>query len=448
MADDDKDAEFAFNLFTDIAPLLALFGDQFAKQFTSESLTWVDHLIFAMVPLGILTAIAGAIRVQGPRMAKSFIGRGRENRALAEIELMSSTSKEVCELFNGKSIIRVMGRPRIAQILVFPREYRELKKRDEEIDQMRMGSGTSADSTGNNKSNLDKNTTEKETMERDVSCGIHTLKTASSQEGSRTELLEIEEYHSWSYRVIHRILGRLTGNKHTLKSDQANRDDVIKSLGPPNLQLGLSSDQFENSFPKRGHETFIAALTAVTLQASLVVIATVTVYHDPTRRAIGFQPKAYGYSCYIAGSILLSVGVGICSLVVERNTTEYDWRVLTRNARGGESAHERITGGEDEAEMTSSPRLLWLQQKQEVNDQSFSGYAILAGPKHHVITSSRFEDMRPKLEMNNSTVSKSQLRDRSDNSSNVDYVTGDVSLHRWPCPLNRSPISVSVLTIL
>jgi hypothetical protein len=174
-----------------LARLLALFGDQFAKQFTSESLTWVDHLIFAMVPLGILTAIAGAIRVQGPRIAKSFIGRGRENRALAEIELMSSTSKEVCELFNGKSIIRVMGKPRIAQILVFPREYRELKKRDEEIDQMSMGSSTAADSTGNNKSNLDKNTTE-ETMERDVSCGIHTLKTASSQEGSRTELLEIE----------------------------------------------------------------------------------------------------------------------------------------------------------------------------------------------------------------------------------------------------------------
>ncbi|KAF4440942.1 ankyrin1, partial [Fusarium albosuccineum] len=49
------DAEFAFNLLSDVAPILALFGDQFAKQFMSESLTWVDHLIFAMVPLGIVT---------------------------------------------------------------------------------------------------------------------------------------------------------------------------------------------------------------------------------------------------------------------------------------------------------------------------------------------------------------------------------------------------------
>jgi len=111
------------------------------------------------------------------------------------------------------------------------------------------------------------------------------------------------------------------GIKHPLKGDKTLRNNVIKSLGPPNLQLGLSSDQFESSFPKRGHEAFIAALTAVTLQASLIAIATVTVYHEPTRRAINFQPKAYGYSCYIAGSILLSVGVGMCSLVVERNTT-------------------------------------------------------------------------------------------------------------------------------
>ncbi|SPJ72641.1 uncharacterized protein FTOL_02370 [Fusarium torulosum] len=33
------DAEFAFNPLSDIAPILALFGDQFAKQFTSESHT-------------------------------------------------------------------------------------------------------------------------------------------------------------------------------------------------------------------------------------------------------------------------------------------------------------------------------------------------------------------------------------------------------------------------
>jgi hypothetical protein len=51
-----------------------------------------------MVPLGILTMITGAIRVQGSKMARSFIGRARENRALTELELMLSISGEVCEL--------------------------------------------------------------------------------------------------------------------------------------------------------------------------------------------------------------------------------------------------------------------------------------------------------------------------------------------------------------
>jgi len=109
----------------------------------------MDHLIFAMVPLGILTAITGAIRVSGPRLAKSFIGRARENRALAEIELMSSTSGEVCELFNGKSIVRTLGSPKLAQLLVFPDRYDEL-----EMQYM------------------------KDDNYPDKTCGIHTLKTA------------------------------------------------------------------------------------------------------------------------------------------------------------------------------------------------------------------------------------------------------------------------------
>ena len=105
--------------------ILALFGENFALQFLSESFSWVDHLIFAMVPLGIITAMSGAIRVQGFSWLKSFIGCARETRATAEIALMSSTSDEVCELFNGEGIVRAMGKAKIKQILIFPRQYDE-----------------------------------------------------------------------------------------------------------------------------------------------------------------------------------------------------------------------------------------------------------------------------------------------------------------------------------
>jgi len=57
---------------------------------------WIDTIIFAIAPLGIITAIVGAIRVGGPGWLKSIIGRARENRTMAEVELMSSTSREVC----------------------------------------------------------------------------------------------------------------------------------------------------------------------------------------------------------------------------------------------------------------------------------------------------------------------------------------------------------------
>jgi len=138
----------------------------------SESLNWLDHLVLALVPLGILTVITGAIRVSGPQVAKSFIGRARENRALAEIELMSSTSNEVCELFNGRGIVRAMGRPKIAEFLIFPKEYNDLVKKYEDSDKTWLDA--------------------KVPRSVDTSCGIHSLDTAKYAKGGdgRQPLME------------------------------------------------------------------------------------------------------------------------------------------------------------------------------------------------------------------------------------------------------------------
>jgi hypothetical protein len=87
-------------------------------QFMSQSTGWADNIILAMVPLGVLTAIVGAIRVGGPSWLKAIIGRARESRAVAESELMSSTSNEVCELWNGQQIVRVMGSGPIREFII------------------------------------------------------------------------------------------------------------------------------------------------------------------------------------------------------------------------------------------------------------------------------------------------------------------------------------------
>jgi hypothetical protein len=90
--------DFTNNLATDLAPLVALFGEQVTKQFLSESTSPLDNIIFAVAPLGILTAVVSVIRVLGSANLRAFVGRAQEGRGAAEAELCSSTSNDVCEL--------------------------------------------------------------------------------------------------------------------------------------------------------------------------------------------------------------------------------------------------------------------------------------------------------------------------------------------------------------
>jgi hypothetical protein len=169
----------------------------------------------------------------------------------------------------------------------------------------------------------------------------------------------------------------------------------FERLGPPNLQLGLSSDQYEErKFTKR-HEVIVAAVAALILQVGLISIATVTVFHDRTRRTLSVEPEIYGYPCYVVGTVFLCVGLGICAKAIERNTTEFDWQVLSEQERDPlrDDAGTQSTATGHKVSVDNCPRLFWLQKKQEVSDQAFDGYTILAGPKWHIITSSRREDI-------------------------------------------------------
>lgn len=124
-AKENYNEEFSNAILSDLAPLISLFGEQVTKQFLSGSLCWYDHIIFAMGPLGLLTAVVSAIRIGGPNWLKAVIGRARESKGAAEIELMSSTSHDVCELWNGSQLVRVMGSSPTMQILFFPSRKHE-----------------------------------------------------------------------------------------------------------------------------------------------------------------------------------------------------------------------------------------------------------------------------------------------------------------------------------
>ncbi|KAK0642093.1 hypothetical protein B0T16DRAFT_336552, partial [Cercophora newfieldiana] len=70
--------ELSNNLATDVAPFLALFGEQVTKQYLSESTSFWDYLILALAPLGIITTVVSVIRVCGPKWLRSFVGRSQE----------------------------------------------------------------------------------------------------------------------------------------------------------------------------------------------------------------------------------------------------------------------------------------------------------------------------------------------------------------------------------
>ncbi|KAL4740094.1 hypothetical protein BDV11DRAFT_186156 [Aspergillus similis] len=107
------------NLIALQAPLVALFGERLTKQFLAESTSRLDNLIFALCPLGILTAVVSVIRICGNSSLRAFVGRANEAPGEAENELLSCVSEGTAELFNDGGISRVSGRPRILEVVLW-----------------------------------------------------------------------------------------------------------------------------------------------------------------------------------------------------------------------------------------------------------------------------------------------------------------------------------------
>jgi hypothetical protein len=113
----DPLGEFSNNLASDLGPLLALFGESMTIQYLSECTTTEDYIIFATAPIGIITALVSAIRICGGTYLRAFIGRAQEGAAAAEVELCTSTGRDVCELFTRGGITRSLGKQSILELV-------------------------------------------------------------------------------------------------------------------------------------------------------------------------------------------------------------------------------------------------------------------------------------------------------------------------------------------
>lgn len=153
---------------------------------------------------------------------------------------------------------------------------------------------------------------------------------------------------------------------------------ALMRLGPPNLQLNNSRPNTDNDEYKQKCLVLGIAVIGVILQLGLVAIAGLVTYHEPTKTSVGYDENSYGFPSFAAGSFSLCLGMGVCSYIIGRSTVEWSWEPV-----------------KDERSGNLDPYLFWIQKAQDVNDQTFGPYAIPAGPRRRIITSSRQDTQKP-----------------------------------------------------
>ncbi|KAK5654663.1 hypothetical protein OQA88_6986 [Cercophora sp. LCS_1] len=370
-AADDGD-DFSNNLFSDLAPLLALFGERVTTQFMSQAVGWADNIILAMGPLGIVTIIVSTIRVGGPIWLRAIVGRARENRAVAEEELMSSTSEEVSELWNGQKIVRVAGKPSIAEFICL----------------LPLGAGAETESAVSEGAMADgQSQPDNDPFE------VVSLEDAVKKDYIREVNQDIPGKRI-AHRVAHavRYLWRRDGKSlddpertKGIVSNNGSQASVPKKFiivrnktnAAPNLLLNI--DRFSSP-----SELWAVATIGTMLQLGVLVYGGFITYHPSLLFKFqkgGNAVAHYAYPCTAVGTLLVVLGLIACSHVVESSTHEKFY----------------VPNGFE-------ARMVYLQKAGTVGDQSFDSFAIFAKEAKSVIVTSRRNDETTTVVLETKTV--------------------------------------------
>ncbi|VUC27359.1 unnamed protein product, partial [Clonostachys rosea] len=355
-------------------------------QFMSQSMGWADNLILAMGPLGIITIIVSAIRVGGPKWLKALVGRARENLAAAEMELLSSTSEEVCELWNGSEVVRCMGKcPLTEFIILIPQEgvkdnsnvvieedwTKYLKKADEENGQVENVYPEPVNHTppDDKDSGTHSRGTEEEHSSDESSSDESSSDESSSDESSSDDSSSDENSSDKNSSDEHRSHEHASDQStHGESSHEADNDIIVIRISDESVKNvpNMSLNCHKLSTPL---ELWIIAIIGTILQLGVVVYWAFATYYPALQYPKDDKKVAdYAYPCAAAGTFTLVVGMVLCSHVVESRTKEQ--RYIPRHG-----AHDVY--------------FCWLQQEKTVNDQSFNSHIIYCKKKNKYIVTSR-----------------------------------------------------------
>ncbi|KAI5809194.1 hypothetical protein BZA77DRAFT_364287 [Pyronema omphalodes] len=372
-------AEVSNNLISDLAPLLALFGERFTQQFLSFSTSWGDSLLFALAPLGIITAIVGAIRVAGPSWLRALVGRARETRATAEVELMSSTSHEVCEIWNGEAIVRVIGTPIIVELLYFeglPPRWNELNRKHASQNASRKPTEYDA-----NVKFESMRTSQIFTLEEAI---LKNLVIKSDRNPNSNWLLNLLQkffplyQHSFpASKAPHNPQRNAPselekGLSHANTMNHLLSGDVLNAYQMPNLHSHTNTTRAPNislnlAALRSAHELFAAIMCGFYLQSMLISIE---LFLIPFFEWGAIQIDVFNVMT-VMGTLFLSLGMFLCATVIDQSTTEKIYQ------KSNDIKEAKLY-------------LLWLQRGQLITDQTSVSYAIIAeDPAQEIWTSSR-----------------------------------------------------------
>lgn len=273
-------SDFSNNLASDLGPLLSLFGEAVTRQYLSESTTFIDYFIFAMAPIGIIGTITAVIRVCGSSSLRAFIGRAQEGQGTTEAELCTSTSVDVCELFNKGGITRVLGRPDIIELVYIFDEAQANKSRQKE----------------------------------------------QQNEQQQTTPQKLQLFNSYlensSNECWHRMMSSGSGNAVFNKIGHLNSESSLDLAPKPNLSLNVG-------IRRQPDWVFYAiALVGFILQAGILTFAGTGVWlldwnlKKPNSEA----SRNYAPGIFIAGTITLCVGVWSCAALIGQTTNEQYYR--------------------------------------------------------------------------------------------------------------------------
>lgn len=345
------------NLATDLAPLITLFGEQATKQFLSESTSFTDSIIFSIAPLGLITAVVSVIRIYGSSSFKSIIGRSQEAHGVAEAELCSSTSPDVCELWSNGGICRVFGRPKILDFIYnsnvesdFYPKYRKDRRQD--------------------------------IVEEGPSCGIYrpnTLFASNDKDTKKKKLFGWEEVTSkkCTWQNLFKSLSHLLViepsklNDHRIEEEHGTEEEHRTRDEPstnPNLSLNIGIRTL-GKFHRRIY--WLVLIFSVLLQLSFFGYAAWATFYSPSfvsEENPSPQAKLW-FTLTILGTIMLVFGMILCARLIDLKSRERRFK--------------RIRG---------SSKIFWLQPGgQRIGDQLFHAFAYSEN-RDDYITSSRLEN--------------------------------------------------------